>query len=407
MTWASTLEVLPGLVGEVARWIDSTLNRSQPGISIPIALSFVAALKGKRYEPFEGAYVNLYTCAIAPSGSGKTQAQNAIYQLIEKSGLPHRFIMGEPASDSGVLRALQDESRRFLIWDEFGQALRELASSTSSHRMLILQLLMKLFSATGALYIGKEYAEREQVTIKEPYLSIFASSTAEVFFDSINRNFLHDGFLPRWLIFFSDFNDKEQVRRSIQDIPPELIEKIQYFENWEPGHKGNLDAVLGQTRKKLRYNQEDFKEQKEISYNASMPENEEERVIYSRVIEQAAKLCVVLCDGDHISSDIMRMAFWLAQKPAKEMLERCNQHLSESHSRNERDKQKIRERFVGLIKPGERVSARDLYRRCYFLMSAAERYATIKELCDVGIWDKIEEKTGQRRTTFYTLNNES
>lgn len=403
MTWASTLEVLPGLVGDIARWIDSTLVHSQPGISIPIALSFVAALKSKRVSPVLGVPVNLYTCSIAPSGTGKSQAQSALASLIKKCNL-ESLMMGKPASDSGLLRSLAESPRRLLVWDEFGIALSELAGSSNSYRALILATIMDLFSSAKSNYRGKEYSQQARVDIKEPYLSIFAASTPGRFFDSLSASFIEDGFLPRWLIFFSDVNDKEQGQRDINDIPSDIIQRILTIErapNRTSG--GNIERIIEKQTKVLKINHSELQTQKNILAASSKATNEKERVLWSRAYEQAIKISTILTDGDLVDWMELCSGFMMVIQIIEEQIKHCDSKLSESDNRYEKDRAQTRDKFLQLLQPGEKLSQSELCRKSFRFLSPSDRKGLINDLLESGIWEIFYENVGDspRKTKLF------
>ena len=190
----------PGVVGEIARYIDSRLETHLPGVSLGTAISFVAALKSDKIQSQSGLISNIYTLCLAPPGTGKTTAQRVITEICAACEITP-LLMGQPGSDSGLLKRLQKHPRQLLLWDEFGLALAEISKSSSSYRVAIIKVVMDLFSAANSIYIGKELKGEERVDLHRPQLSIGAASTPDMFFDTLTEYFINRGFVPRLLVF--------------------------------------------------------------------------------------------------------------------------------------------------------------------------------------------------------------
>ena len=390
------LEVLPGLVGEIARYVDSTLENSCAQISIPAALSFVSALKSKRYEVPEKVAPNLYCCVVASSGTGKSQAQRAIQDLVLTCGM-NKMLMGKPASDSGLLKSLQDEARRLLIWDEFGIALSELSKSNASYRALILSTLMDLFSSSGKVYLGKEYSSQARVDIKEPYLSIFGASTPNRFFGALNQDFVEDGFLSRWLLFFVP-EETPKTRPAAPDAN-EIIERIIQIENAEKSEKGNLAKVFDTKRIMVKFDK-GRKKLRKADFKAMLKsaKTEIQRIFWSRGYEQYLKVATVLCDDGNGNFEIDHFAAQIVQDLIKGAIEKCENCLYSS------EREKTKEKFKALILPGQTATLSMITKRSYRLnLSRSERMALIDDLVDAGFWQKRQEEVdGRKKVTCFT-----
>lgn len=391
------LSTMPGLVGDIARHVDAQFEQSSPHISIPAALSFVSSIRAGRVECAEGISPNLYCCIVAPSGTGKSQAQQAIQNLAMESDLGP-MLMGKPASDSGLLKALQDYNRRFLIWDEFGIALGELSKSQASYRALILSTLMDLFSAAGRTYLGKEYASQPRVDIKEPFLSILAASTPNRFFGALNEDFVCDGFLSRWLLFFEpERRPKKIITTEDRGLP--LAEKVREANKPTPPKRGNLAQVFGAERRFIEpaSNQPLVKESYREKARASSTEIQ--RIFWSRAFEQYTKLTLCVTDNSAVQYSDSLYAAELVDELIEAAIKRCENLLYAS------EREKTKEKFRAALRPGEVLPLAVLTRRTYRLnLSRSERTALIEDLIESGIWIKqaIDAGTGQRRLTCFS-----
>lgn len=368
----------PGLVGDVARYVNSKLETPNSSIALATALSFVAALKCGRVE-CDGINPNLYCCVIAPSGSGKTQAQNAIQGLIAHCDLQH-LLMGKPASDSGLLAALSEDSRRYLIWDEFGIALSELANSKSSYRALILSTLMDLYSTAGIKYLGKQYSERSRVDIESPYLSILAGSTPNRFFGSLNEDFVCDGFLARWLVFHCP---EEPPSEPSEVFQTRIYETIERFEKWPTQQGGDL-SFLKLSKKVYSIDRAQKCSAKEhfklLVKNSS---TELERVFWARGYEQFMKLLLIISDNE-LTDENYTYAHALTHTIIGNCIKICRDNLGTNQQQRS-----LGEKVRNLIKPGGEITMSALSKLCYDLgIKRFERDQLIESLLESGEWTK-------------------
>ncbi len=391
----------PGLCGTLARTINSANKYDQPGAALAAALSFCGMLKCGRIVSDTGIEPNLYTCIIADSGTGKSQAQKALTDIIEVSELTE-LLLGKPASDAGLLKALSGSSRRLLIWDEFGIALQELSQSKTGYRAMILSLIMDLFSAAGKTYIGKEYATQERVDLRSPYLNIFAASTPNRFFGSLDDSFVDDGFLSRWLVFFAD-----EIRKNKQQIPAsvsmETKNAIDYFQNWERKEDGNLSKAIGEVKKKqitIQSPQLYKNALRDFDSRCETAKSSLERVFWSRSAELFTKVCMAVCETIHVSADDVFFAADLVNFCIATQVEQCNARLGENE--HIRAKNKVYE----LIKPGERLTTKEVNNRMRRLrLSELEKRTLVNSLVDSDVWqvEYIPVEGSRKKSKFYSL----
>lgn len=376
----------PGLVGEIARFVDAKFSFTQPAIALASAFAFVGSLKSQRFH-CDSVQPNLYCLAVATSGSGKSQAQSAIEMLSDKVKI-RNLIMGKPASDAGLLNALRDTPRQLLIWDEFGLALSELSKAQASYRVLILSTIMDLFSKAGTVFRGKQYANQERIDIHNPFLSILAASTPNRFFSSLNDNFVEDGFLPRWLIFFSNNDDKVKIRKPDRSAPSVALLKaiydLEHIQKKTSG--GNLQKGIEPQCQNIRFEMEQVWRQTEMDYQFKLRDakTDIEKVFRARSFEQYSKLCIALADEQGFVNDQAQIfASDLLDHLTSEALRKCRELLGQT------EKQKVKDKFRDLIQPGEAITQKVLSARAWRLnLSRPEKLQLIDELLEGETWRK-------------------
>jgi hypothetical protein len=291
-----------------------------------------------------------------------------------------------------LLKALSDNSRRYLIWDEFGIALSELSKSQASYRALILSCLMDLFSASGKTYLGKEYASQQRVDIKEPFLSLLAASTPNRFFGALNTDFVEDGFLSRWLLFFAP--EKLNTEKSSFEVPDDLVERIQALNTPAIGTgTGNISQVIGIRKKVIEPVSNQRVIQLGYKYKMEAAKNEIQRIFWSRAFEQYLKVVAVISDGDQPTYEEGAFAQIMVEDLINAEISICENSLYA----NERERTK--EKFRALLKPGESATLSTITRKSYRMnLSKSERSALIEDLVEAGFWSRdLEPGTGHKK----------
>lgn len=218
----------PGMLGEITSWINATAIKEQPFLSLACALSFLGALFGRKIKDQLGSRTNLYCMGIAPSSAGKAHAMNQIRRLCEAAGVTDLLGGDAIASDSAIEDRVSREPATLFLWDEIGHLLAHIKSGISKHHAQVVSLLMKLYSAAGNVYKGREYAERErQRTIVQPCCCIYGTSTPERFTEGLSLEELQDGWLSRCLVFYSPRSPAKSRGRHEMGVPASIVERVQ------------------------------------------------------------------------------------------------------------------------------------------------------------------------------------
>lgn len=398
------LEHCPGVAGELARYINGRLDTQQPGIALATAIAFMGAIRSERVKSLTGISTNIYTCAIAPSGVGKSRAQQCIMDICDKAGISD-ILMGRPGSDAGILKRLQKTNRQFLIWDEFGLAFSEMSQSKNSYRVSIISTIMDLYSSAGRMCLGRELKGEDRQDVKNPFLSICAASTPNRFYQALNRDFIEDGFLGRWLIFDTEnaINFKDSTYSS---IPSELVHNVRILNAGVTRHIGaDLEMALRPECNILTIDDAIIDSIKISAENKIMGSRTEiERIFWSRAYENTLKLCMIFSSFDCECKDIDAVYAWsLTCHLIEELLARCTTDLHDTQS----DKVQVQRtrKFNDLIPPGSEMTQAQLTRKCQAMgLNRQERLARTNEMIDAEIWRKTERyitESSLRPTTFY------
>ena len=400
------LKSAPGLLGDLARYINATQETNQPGIALAVSLAFLGTLKSERIITRSKLAPNIYTLALATSGAGKTHAQQIIGDICMRAGL-QRLLMGRPASDSGVRTRLQSHNRQFLMWDEFGQGLAEISHSTNSYRVAIIGLILELFSEAGRLYIGKEYAEKERQDINRPFLSLSGISTPGEFYSALTQQFIEKGFLSRFLVF-EGHSAKVRKDCSYEPIPDSIIEQVLAIQQGTPSAgSGNL-AALKPVEHILTFEDSEIEQRGvDMSWEAREESRSDTELTFAvRSKELWLKVCMACADSRGVCSK--KSAYWswgLVSLLIKRLAATCESTVHETNQ----DLAKARrgDKFKTIIKPGEKVSSMLLSRRCndrgFF---GQERKALIDSMLESGYWvaQRVANQDTGRENTVYQLS---
>jgi len=215
----------PGLLGKMCKWINSTAIRLQPFLALGCSLAYCGALFGRKVRDEKNCRTNLYCMGVAPSSAGKAHAINCIRLLAEKTGTWPLLGGSDAASDSAIETRLSKEPSTLFMWDEVGHFLYQSKQSNNTYQSKIVPALMRLYSAAGNVYLGREYADDEkQKRIIQPCCCVYGTSEEGRFSEGLSPDELNDGWLSRCLVFrTSDMPNKNWD--TIRADPPECLIK--------------------------------------------------------------------------------------------------------------------------------------------------------------------------------------
>ena len=230
--------------------------------------------------------------------------------------------MGEPVSGAGLLTGLVNAGNAGLILiDEFGLFMQAMSGKTASaHKREIARYMMELYTSAGQVFLGPEYANKDgtnpRLTIANPCLSMFPTTTPSTFYESITGKEVIDGFLARFLIFESDRYPiiQQENRRELEDLPAELWQQIEFWKsaplNNDPG--SNLGEFHTKPRR-IPFTDEasrlfrDYGIRMRMRAGTGDSRHGNLSSIYSRITENAIKLALVAHEGGQVDE---RVAVW-------------------------------------------------------------------------------------------------
>ena len=403
----------PGLVGRLARWIDATAIYPQPVLSLAASIALAGAVMGHKVQSPTRLRTNFYTLGLAPSGAGKDHARKCVVNLLRYSNLDS-YLGGEPASSAGLLTAIREGGGKCLIqWDEFGRVLRQLTHrNAASHQADILRAMVELFSCSGSVYAGVQYADHDgkmkRKPIDQPCLSIYGTTVPENFFSSITQSDAVDGFLARFMVMESKEYSVKAARPTadINDPPEELLAELRRWKdapsNYDP--KGNIDGVLRICPMVVSYTAEAEKMIDDYGQRMRAQVIDESRrrtglsSIFARSAEHAIKLALIAHEGDTIGADAMRWGIAVADW--------CGRYLTEAVTQNvaANEFERASKKVFTIIREGgaDWVQHSSLIRRTQEL-NARQRSEILSNLAEAGIIDVDKRRVdgSDKPTTYY------
>ena len=232
-----------GLLGRLCSWINETAMREQPLLTLACTLTFCGALFGRKVRNDLGSRTNLYCMGIAKSSAGKMHAINQVRRLCAAAGCLNLLGGDDWSSDSAIEKALSERPTTFFLCDEIGHLLASIKTSGGYHQVKIIPMLMKLWSSAGSVFTGKEYAEDgKQRTLIQPCCCIYGCSDPYRFAKGITEEELHDGWLSRCLVFFTDYDPPKKYKPEAP-VPSNIIDSVREWALREEDYSIEKDDI--------------------------------------------------------------------------------------------------------------------------------------------------------------------
>ena len=242
---------VPGLVGDVQRYIHESAIQPQPVLELAASLAFCGALFGRKFRSETDLRTNLYAVGVADSGSGKEHARKAIKRLMIECNILAMLGAEKLASDQGLFGAIYNSPSCLLLLDEVGRFMKTINSPKApTHLATIATSLMELTGSADSIYTEKRRAEHVDTKtppkiIYHPNVCMYGTTVPGRLFESITPDEIADGFLPRILIFQSDDPDPDSRDVSTRLPSPELVDAVSWYAGLSvtPDPVGNLDTI--------------------------------------------------------------------------------------------------------------------------------------------------------------------
>lgn len=306
-------EKMPPLIKETADWIDSKSIVLQPWITLGSLLPMFGAILGKKYS-FLGNRSNINVITAAPSSSGKENARKRIRELLEAAQLDDVLGGEDPTSDTAILRVVKEKERVLYLWDEIGHLFANTKSDKSAtHLKAIVPTLMKLYSAAGGTYGGKDYAQQKDsiVKIKDPHCCFYGTTTPGMLYKAFDGEDADSGFMGRILFFLTDEEPEPTLGFNTNPPPQALVDKIAEVGRYipiNPEAEGLLknsdkDEILNSLVKEIPISNDAYsllEQYLKKMHNFKVKEAEGPlKALVGKSFEQMCRLCIIACVCSH------------------------------------------------------------------------------------------------------------
>ena len=238
----------PGLVGDLARWINETAGKPQPMLSLGASIAYVGALASKRYQAIDTTRPNIYCIGVGVSGCGKEHARKQIKRLSKAAGVDKLLGGEEVTSDAAIeMELARHDGRLLYMWDEIGHMFGAMKSQrASSSAQKIIPMLMRMSTSSSSMYGGKSYASKEdaRTTIDQPHVCLYGTTVPGRLYEGMDSSEMSDGWLGRVLVFESKTDPLRNRRASHDDtIPQSLIDAVRAINEHRPDMSGFDDIA--------------------------------------------------------------------------------------------------------------------------------------------------------------------
>lgn len=189
-----------GILKELRDQIAENQIRFQPGIAIGGAIAIASAVIGNKFK-FGSIWPNAYVINVADTGSGKQSPYSVAKRILNAENGLDLLGAGGYRSSTALIKDLLGRRERLDLIDECS-SLFSVIKSGGVFQSDMLDILNLLWSDSNSLFIGPEAAGREKIQVYHPCVSILFSTTPDGLKNSISREFITKGFIPRSFIFY-------------------------------------------------------------------------------------------------------------------------------------------------------------------------------------------------------------
>ena len=310
---------LPYQLGELQVFILNRMTYPSVATAGITALSTLTAFAQTNItiKSRDGLGLNEYYMVLAPTGFGKEDLRKPAEILDYKSkklmtveylhengagnlvGLSNvKFSYSAPASTQGTHQILESSRSVFFLSDEFAEWLR--LSHKDSTKQAALGYLMQAYSKALSIIEPGHAVMTKYEPVKNPRLSILATSTAEAMFETMTREQADSGAYNRWIMFVGEQELPQKVYDGLVYEPEdELVDFIAWV-------KMQSEEMV------IKFSKESFAEYKKLDQKLSEPIKRKDALLGGRLGEQSIKIAALLALSDKrflMSASDIKIAF--------------------------------------------------------------------------------------------------
>ncbi|MDR7037432.1 hypothetical protein J2X36_002179 [Methylobacterium sp. BE186] len=415
---------VPGLVGEIADWIEATSPKPIRLFAVAAALVTVGTLVGRRAycgTPRSGAH--LYVMTIAGTGAGKERPQEAVRQILDAAS-SHRLHTGAAASASSLALRLAERPVQVQVVDEVDKILRRSGSRmANAQEAELVQDYCTLWGRGMGTFMPNATTTRGDLLVHRPCLSLYGATTFVSFYEHMKARMLANGFLNRFLVLprYERVAVQEHVAPE-ENIPGHIVasaKRLFEFQDAPPAgvdprrHIAPTATLMDPTRPppmvvlEMTPGAQAIYDACRVRDEAMLARADADPLFeaWSRAAELTKRVALVVACGRYADIGLagavveeVDMAF--ARRLVDWSLDQFMTSLRENLAENEHQAGlKLVLRFVAGV--GRPVTRSEIYRRVDGKLDARQLDGVMKYLVTSGALEELVEKTGGRPKTFY------
>ena len=222
----------PGMIGQIADWINATAPKPQPAFAVAAALVIAATVMGRRFCTNQRNFPSLFFVMIAKSAEGKDHPQKCVRRVLDAAGLTKQIGGSGYTSPGAIYSELLRVPSHVAIIDEIGQLLKSSGKQGSHNTDGALAKLLEVFSSCDdqlapPTYSTMSMSKKDQAAVESkvvynPAVTLLGATTPEVFFAALQDDHVSGGFLGRFILIQSHLPRRESCYPEPQE-PPEAV----------------------------------------------------------------------------------------------------------------------------------------------------------------------------------------
>jgi hypothetical protein len=283
---------LPYQLGEIQMFILNRMTYPSLATAGITALSTLTAFAQTNItiKSRDGLGLNEYYMVLAPTGFGKEDLRKPAEILDSKSkevmtGMLNnvRFRYSAPASTQGIHQILEKNRSVYFLSDEFAEWLK--LSHKDSTKQAALGYFMQLYTKALSTIEPGNAVTTQYKPVKNPRVSILATSTGEAMFETMTREQADSGAYNRWIMFVGE-----------QELPQKIYDGLIY----EPEDElvNFIAWVKVHSDKTIEFSEEGYAEFKKLDQELAEPIKRNDALLGGRLGEQSIKFAALIALSD-------------------------------------------------------------------------------------------------------------
>lgn len=213
----------PGIMGEIARWINATAPKLQPELAVAAAIALCSTVMGRNYRSQFGNWTSLYMVMVAKSTEGKEHPQACVERILTAAGLENLIGGSGYTSAGAVYSALLKAPAHIATIDELGKLLKISRASGQAHSEAAIDKLIEAFGrgdgvmrppTYSTMTLSKAQAAGTERMVHNPSITLLGATTPGTFYSALTTDLIMDGFLGRCVVV-----ESSQPRQTTRLVP--------------------------------------------------------------------------------------------------------------------------------------------------------------------------------------------